>query len=191
MGGLPINTLDLVLGAILVLLLIRGLYNGFIREVASIVGLFIGFILASRLYPGVVPLVGRFVEDQSYANIISYVIVLCGTFFVVLLVLSILRNIVRLSLLGNLDRVAGGAMGLIKGAVLCAIVLIVLTAFLPSDNKNLSQSRLAPQISMLTATMSALLPEAMREDVRIKGAYLHEMWNRNWAEELRRKHGKD
>jgi membrane protein required for colicin V production len=188
MGGLPINTLDFIFGIILVLLLIRGLYNGFIREIASIVGLFIGFFLANRLYTTVVPLAERFIDDSSYAHIVSYIVVLCGTFFGVLLVLAILRNLFRMALLGGIDRFAGGLMGLVKGTVLCAIILMVLTAFLPSDSESLTRSKMAPRIHMLTSSMSSLLPETMREEVRHKGGYLHEMWNKDWAGELRKKH---
>jgi membrane protein required for colicin V production len=190
MGGLPINTLDFIFGLILLLLLIRGLYNGFIREIASIVGLFIGFFLANRLYSSVVPLAERFIDDSSYAHIFSYVVVLSGTFLGVLLVLAILRNIFRMTLLGGLDRFAGGAMGLVKGTVLCAIILMVLTAFMPSDTETLKTSKLAPRINMLTTSMSSLLPESMRDEVRDKGGYLHEMWNKDWAGELRSKHNR-
>ena len=188
MGGLPINTLDFIFGLILVLLLIRGLYNGFIREIASIVGLFIGFFLANRLHTAVVPLAQRFIEDESYALIVSYIVVLGATFFVVLLVLAILRNILRMAMLGGLDRFAGALMGLVKGTVLCAIILMVLTAFLPPESESLTQSRIAPRINMLTSSMSSLLPDSMREQVREKGAYLHEMWNKDWAGDLRNKH---
>jgi uncharacterized membrane protein required for colicin V production len=135
-----------------------------------------------------VPLAERFIDDSSYAHIVSYIVVLCGTFFGVLLVLAILRNLFRMALLGGIDRFAGGLMGLVKGTVLCAIILMVLTAFLPSDSESLTHSKLAPRIHMLTSSMSSLLPETMREEVRHKGGYLHEMWNKDWAGELRKKH---
>jgi membrane protein required for colicin V production len=175
MGGLPINQLDFIFGLILVILLLRGLYNGFIREIASIVGLFIGLFLASRLYKSVVPLAERFIEDQAYAQIASYVVVLAGTFLVVLIALAILRNIFHMTLLGGVDRFAGGFM----------------TAFLPADNESLTKSRIAPQINKITSSIATFLPQDMREDIRAKGSYLHEMWNKDWADELRRKHHKE
>jgi membrane protein required for colicin V production len=191
MGGLPINQLDFIFGLILVILLLRGLYNGFIREIASIVGLIIGLFLASRLYKSVVPLAERFIEDEAYAQIVSYVVVLVGTFLVVLIVLAILRNIFHMTLLGGLDRFAGGVMGLVKGGLLCAIILMIMTAFLPADSESLTKSRIAPQINRVTTSISTFLPRDMRDDIRAKGSYLHEMWNKDWADELRRKHHKE
>jgi hypothetical protein len=82
-------------------------------------------------------------------------------------------------------------MGLVKGTVLCAIILMLMTAFLPADSESLTKSRIAPQINRITTSIATFLPRDMRDDIRAKGSYLHEMWNKDWADELRRKHHKE
>ncbi|MFP4071787.1 MAG: CvpA family protein [Desulfovibrionales bacterium] len=188
MGGIPLNTLDVIFATILCFFLIRGLYNGFLREIASILGLFIGFLLANKLYEPVVPVVQMVLEDEGNAMVVSYILVLMGTFMLVLLVIAMLRNVFQLTLLGTLDRFVGGTFGFFKGFLLCAIILLVMTTFLSSGSPTLSESKISPYINKATPSLSLLLPGNMQAEFGDKGQYLLEIWNKNWAEEIRKKH---
>lgn len=187
MGGLPINGLDLIFGAILLFFLIRGFIRGFLREVASIFGIIFGFVAANKLHTVVLPLTSNFISNPEYALITAYLIVLFSVVLVVYLITAILRNIFDLTLLGKLDRFVGGLMGTVKGSLLSAIILIVLTTFLSPGSDILIESRLAPYINRLTGTLSTLLPATMKKSFQERGQAAMEVWDKDWANELRKK----
>jgi membrane protein required for colicin V production len=187
MGGLPINGLDLIFGALLLFFLVRGIVRGFLREVASILGIIFGFVAANKFYGLVQPMTGRFISNPEYALVAAYLIVLFSVVLVVYLITAILRNIFDLTLLGKLDRFAGGAMGTVKGGILCAIILIVLTTFLSPGSDILIESKLAPYVNKLTGTLSTLLPTTMKKSFQERGQAAMEVWDKDWAEEMRKK----
>lgn len=187
MGGLPINGLDLIFGAIILFFFIRGFMRGFLREVASILGIIFGFVAANRFHTLVQPLTSHFISKPEYAMIVAYLLVLFSAILVVYLITAILRNLFDLTLLGKLDRAAGSMMGGIKGVLLSAIILIVLTTFLLPGSDLLIESRLAPYINKMTGTLSTLLPASMKKSFQERGQAAMQVWDKDWAEELRNK----
>jgi membrane protein required for colicin V production len=59
----------------------------------------------------------------------------------------LVRLIVKMMLLGVLDRIFGAVFGAVKGALIVSLLLVVLVNFLPSGGAALiAESRLAPAV---------------------------------------------
>ncbi len=117
--------LDIVLGLLLAYGFYRGLRNGLFVEIASLVALIAGLYGAIHLSY----ITGDYLEkrmewDERYINIIAFII----TFFVIVLLVHIagklITKLIDLTILGLLNKIAGGIFGAVKLAVLMGAILI-------------------------------------------------------------------
>ena len=65
---------------------------------------------------------------------------------------------------------------MLKAILLIAIILLVLTAFLPSRSKLVSESRVSPVVLAITQQLSYLVPEKFRTLYTAKEKELKKYW---------------
>jgi membrane protein required for colicin V production len=95
---------------------------------------------------------------QIFAFIIIFVVV----FLVVSIGGRILSKVIHFTPLGIIDRILGGVLGLIKGLVIC-FVLLVVVMLIRKDTRVLSESQIAKQIASSGIEASKLLPRSWYE----------------------------
>ncbi|WP_052812915.1 CvpA family protein [Desulfonatronum thioautotrophicum] len=179
-----LNTLDILILVILGFTLVRGLFRGFIGEISSIAGLIAGFFLANKYHSMLLPLMESIFPDPGIAQLLSYALVFCTGLVGVLMVAAVLRHLLRVVLLGWVDRFAGGVIGLLKGALLCILLVLLLTTFLSPQAEILTTSRMAPQINRFSAILADLLPPEMRREFEDKSQPLRQSWRENVQQRL-------
>lgn len=149
-----LNTLDLLILAALAIGMVRGFWTGVIRQLASLVGLLLAFLLALRL---MAPVGVMIVESLSLSEQLAPVLGFIAVFLVVqIAVFALARTIEKLVgvlHLGVINRVAGGLFGGAKAALLVSVLFLVLATFeTPSE-----QTR---QTSQLYEPVAGVLPRA-------------------------------
>ena len=82
-------------------------------------------------------------------NALCYIVCFAVSFLVLSVVLSLIQHVFKLPLLKQLDWLAGGIFGLIRGALLLYVIFLlipILSTVIPLDafNDLLAQSTLAP-----------------------------------------------
>ena len=85
------NPFDIFIIIVLSYSIIRGLFRGLVKEVSSIIGVLGGFYAAYSYFPMAAKLLAGIVKDESYLNILSFLIIFCG----ILLVISILGVVIK------------------------------------------------------------------------------------------------
>jgi len=138
--------IDLLATAIVAAAALRGLFNGLIREVFSVLAL-VGAVMAVRVWnpivserlgvvfgeslgPAVVPWV-------SGALIAICVVIGVGTFG------AVMGRGARVAGLGMVDRIGGAAIGVAEGAVVVAVILTLAGIVLGQNHPSLAHSRSA------------------------------------------------
>lgn len=178
------NTLDIIFCVILGFLGLRGIFRGLIREVASILGLLLGFILANTYHGQLVPLLEGPLGGPGLANLAAYLGIFLGTVAVIFVLGTLIRKILKLIMLGWLDSIGGGALGLFKGALLCSIIVMALTAFLPSKAEILASSRIVPHVNTFNTMLSTALPKDMRDQFLTRSQELKQEWEARLLNQL-------
>jgi membrane protein required for colicin V production len=162
--------------------------KGAIRQVASIFGLLAAFVVASHLYPELLPLLKRFMPTVPYPEVISYIVIFAVTWAIIILLSILLLRLTRIVLMGWADRLLGGALGLLKGAVAVVILVAVLTLFMPSKSHLLTDSLLAPHFQRAGYYLVQLAPKDLRENYREKyDAFLREITQKGIVREIKKK----
>ena len=152
-----IQILDLGIGILAVLFLLRGLLRGFIHEVAGLIGIFLGLFLAGRYYPLLMPQFIGVIENSRWAASLSYIAIFVLALIVVALCAALLKRFMALTFTARLDSLLGALVGLAKGVFVCAIVLALMQRFVP-DSPFLKDAILPGYIDGLVALARSLLP---------------------------------
>jgi membrane protein required for colicin V production len=170
------NSLDIffivLIGASILYSLIRGL----VREIFSFLAIVLGFVGASYGYSYVAKWLGKWIESEFLALTLGFLILLVVISFLISLLGRLLSGLVKKAHLSWADRIGGAAFGFLKAILLVAILCLVLTAFLPSKSKILSDSKVAPAALTIARGLSILVPEKLQALYGEKEKVLRKYW---------------
>ncbi|WP_425462148.1 CvpA family protein [Muriicola soli] len=129
-----VSFIDIVLGLLLLYGLFKGIKNGLVVEIASILALVAGLYGAIHFSY----IVGNYLAthwewNERTMSLVSFII----TFFIIVIAVitagRLLTKIAEIAMLGLLNKIAGGLFGALKVAIILGALLI----FLESVNKSL------------------------------------------------------
>ncbi len=159
MSGTP-NILDLLLLGLLGFFLLRGIIRGFIKEIMGLIGLVGALVVGAVFYKQVGMWLARISGIKAgWWDAVGFVLLLV----VVLVVAGYLAGgISRLILEGpmsGLNRLAGGIVGLLKGLVVCYLLVNVLLLTMPMGAPTgLRSSVITPYILKAGGRLMSVLP---------------------------------
>ena len=160
MSDLPVNTIDLVVIAVVLISAFVALWRGLVRETFSIFEWVASAYAALRLSPVFQPMLAGIVEPPWLAWIAVFV----ATFIIVLVPLSMLTHrfaeIVKRSEIGPVDRALGFVFGIGRGLVVVGLAYIAFASFVPQEEQPpvLTEARLFPLIQNSSEVLLSLLP---------------------------------
>lgn len=161
------NWIDVILISILALTTILGVVKGFVKQVFGLLAVIIGLILALGFYSQVSALYLRFISNEVLAHFLGFL-----TIFLVVLSLGWVSSYTLSKFIKGplkfLNNILGGGLGLLKGILICGVVVFALLVF-PISKKALKESALSPVCLQLTRAIISLIPKELKE--RFKEAY--------------------
>jgi len=172
------NSFDIVVAVILGFCLIRGVFTGLVKELASIIGVLAGFYAAYTYYPEMADLLSRWISSTVYLHITSFMVLFCLIFIIISILGVILKYLMRIAHLGWVDRVSGAGFGVLKGVLIASVLLVTLTAFLPKGAPLVRDSLLAPHINMLSENMARVISDDMQAAFEEKMGEFKSLWEK-------------
>jgi membrane protein required for colicin V production len=172
------NLLDVILIVVIAFSSVYGLFKGLVKEVISILALIIGLIGASRLFEKVSPLFKDLGLGEQVARILSFIILFIAIFVALILIGKLIHKLVHTVFLGWLNRLGGIGFGFIRGVIVSAIIIMILTMILSEKAPILSESKLTPHIMSLSRVLVSLVPDDLQKRFMEKEEKLREFWER-------------
>jgi membrane protein required for colicin V production len=121
----------------------------------------VGYLVAAWQYQRLAAWLLTFLRSELLAEIFGFLII----FFVIMLLFGIAGRIARKLMkeagLSGFDRFLGALLGVLKGALAVAVVLMGMTAFTPTSSL-LEKSELAPYFLVAGRAAIWLAPSALR-----------------------------
>lgn len=152
---------DWIICLVVLLNVVTAAMQGFFSEALTMAGLVVGYIVAAWQYRSLAQWFEGFLKNDWLAEILGFLII----FFAVVLLFGIAARIARWVMkesgLSGLDRFLGGVLGLAKGGLMVAVILMGLTAFAPTS-KLLDKSQLAPYFLVVGRAAIWLAPSELR-----------------------------
>ena len=139
--------LDCTIIGIIIIFLIRGIWVGLIRQLASIMALILGFIMAGSYYEQFSPMLNSFIDSPRISFLITYAVIFLAVFIAVVAVGFLLKKVITISLLGWFDRLLGGIFGLAKATIISTFLFMMLSGVMAASNPILTKSLLRPYLS--------------------------------------------
>ena|ERR1700731_1411996 len=152
---------DWLIVFVIVLNVILAAMHGFFAEALSMAGLVVGYIVAAWQYHRLAEWFMSFLNSELLAEIFGFLMI----FFAILILFSIAGRIARRLMkevgLSGFDRFLGALLGVAKGALAVAVVLMGMTAFTPTTSL-LEKSVLAPYFLVVGRAAMWLAPSELR-----------------------------
>ena len=174
-----VNTFDVLLLVLVGLLVLLGVLRGLTRLLIGVGALVAASMLAAQFHGQVAVSMARVVEmTEPVANLVAYLAIFLGTMLAGALVASALGRLLRATMLGWADRLAGGAVGLVAALLAAALVILPVVAYAPSGAAVLRNSVLAPYVTVVADIANPLVPDRLSGQYRDKMESLRQYWQR-------------
>jgi len=152
---------DWVICALVLLNVVTAAIQGFFSEALTLAGLVVGYIVAAWQYRSLAQWLEQYLKNPWFAEILAFLAI----FFAIVILFGIAARIAHWVMkkagLSGLDRFLGGLLGLLKGGLMVAVILMGMTAFAPTS-KFLENSQLAPYFLVVARAAIRLAPSELR-----------------------------
>jgi len=156
-----VNIADWIILLVLLLSVVQAASTGFFQEAFGIAGLVFGYLIAAWGYRRLADHFAPYISSRWLGEIVAFLAIFLGVMIVAGVLGRIVRWIVKEAGLNSVDRFLGGALGLVKGCLLVAIVLVSMTAFTPTS-RWLQGSNLAPYFLVVGRAAIWVAPSELR-----------------------------
>ena len=158
------NYLDIIIGILLFIGLVKGFMKGFIFEIAVVGALFLGtyaaFKLSYLLQPYVLK-IGNFnpVTVNLVCSLLMFILVTVGLFFLA----KLFTGLINMAALGVFNKILGAVFGFLKYAFIISVILYFFNqldskySFLPADKK--AESHFYYPVMKMAPTLLPLMKE--------------------------------
>jgi membrane protein required for colicin V production len=161
---------DYGIALVILLFLIRGVWMGFVRQLAAFIAFIGSYWLAGRYAGELLPHVRQITESPKVVFLISFVVLLLASAFILSLTGQLLRKLMEVKLLGWFDRFFFGTLlGLTTGALVAVVLHMILASTLSPADYFAPDSLTAPYLDKGGEIARQLIQDAtIREDLMPK-----------------------
>ena len=163
---------DAVIIAITLILAIKGFFNGFLKEIAGLVGIVGGLYLASVYYHQAGEFINSHlfeIKNASAIDLVGFIGVFVGFWIIAVFIGFLLGKILKMSALGALDRILGFIFAGAKFFILVSVILALLVkiAFLKEKiDSYTKKSLISPVMVKLGDEIININPDKIKNSVK-------------------------
>src|SRR3954471_17562844 len=158
---MSLSVIDWVICALVLFSVITAAMQGFFSEALTTAGLIVGYIVAAWQYHHLAAWLGTLLKNPWLADILGFLVI----FFAIVLLFGIAARIARWVMkeagLSGFDRFLGAVLGLVKGGLMVAVILMGMAAFAPTS-RLLQNSQLAPYFLVVGRAAIWMAPSDLR-----------------------------
>ena len=136
-------------------------WQGFSQAAFGIAGLIAGYMLAAWQYPRLSGWFAPHVKSPWMGDMAAFLIIFVAVMLLATLVGRLARWVMKEAGLRAFDRFLGGILGLVRGGLMVAVLLMGMTAFAPAA-KWLQGSQLAPYFLVVGRAAIWVAPAELR-----------------------------
>lgn len=148
--GANLTGYDFLVMGLLLLLIGRGLWLGFLKQVIGLVALYFGYIVASQYHDRLFPFLRDFSGNPKVIFFSSYALVFIVTYILAMFLGKGLNYVIKITMVGWFDRLLGGFLGLAKGVLLIVLMHMILGTVLAPENQLLRSCETCDELNAAT-----------------------------------------
>lgn len=152
---------DWIIVAGIALSVIQAASVGFLQEAFGIAGLVFGYLIAAWRYQALAERFAPHLKSPWLGEIAAFLIIFLAVMILAGIAGRISRWLMKEAGLRFIDRALGGLLGLLRGCLIVAVVLVSMTAFTPTS-RWLEGSALAPYFLVVGRAAIWVAPTELR-----------------------------
>jgi membrane protein required for colicin V production len=156
-----VNAADWVILLAIAVSVVAAASEGFFREAFGIAGLVVGYLLACWQYRRLAGWFSPHLKAEWLGEMAGFLLIFIGVMLIAGIAGKITRWAVKEVGLSSLDRMLGALLGLLRGCLVVAIVLVSMTAFTPTS-RWLQGSQFAPYFLVFGRAAIWVAPAELR-----------------------------
>ncbi|MFT4749504.1 MAG: membrane protein required for colicin V production [Pseudohongiellaceae bacterium] len=138
-----LNEVDAIILVIVGLSCLFGIWRGLVKEVLSLVT-WIAALTLARLYSGVLAdFMINLINNESARYVVAFAIVFVLVMMIGTLINHLISKLLTVTGLKLVDRLLGGAFGVVRGAVIVVVIVFIIGAFV-NETLQWQESQLIP-----------------------------------------------
>jgi len=137
---------DLVVAVLFLLFMVRGIWIGFVRQLAAFFALVGSYVIAGQYADRILPWTEGFVDNPKVTFFVSFAILFMVAALAFTLMGKVLHRFLQITLMGWLDRLIGLLLGCAKAALVASLLYMLLASTLSTTNDMLRKSYSAPYL---------------------------------------------
>lgn len=150
------NALDIGVIAVSAIFLVRGVWIGFVRQIAFLLALFLGYLAAGTYYPSWSHYLSQ-VGNPQLRFVMTYALLFFGT-YVLIMVLGVgLKKVMHVTFLGWFDRLMGAVFGVAKAVFISTMVFMALAGIFSSSSEFIQKSFFAQYLTTSAQWMTSII----------------------------------
>ena len=158
------NWLDWLVVGFLLVSIVSGFREGFVRMGIGFAAMIVGFLTASWFGGIVANAFQPYVHSKPVASIAGFLVVFFGVLAAGALIAMVLSRMLKIVGLSLIDRLMGGAFGLVRGFVVVVVVAMIVSAFAPKSLPDaIDDAVTAPYVFGAARAFSAVTPFEIRD----------------------------
>jgi membrane protein required for colicin V production len=158
---LNFSMLDWLIVAILAYSIVISVMRGFVREIAALAVVLASLLLAAWLHRPLASVFKDVVKTENVALFLGFSMIFLGTLLAGVLVARLASRFVKFAKLQWFDRLIGAAFGFVRAWLICAVLLLGLTAF-DIQTERVRNSELAPYFLPGSRVVAVVTPYALK-----------------------------
>jgi len=147
---------------------LRGFWRGTVNEAFSIVGIFIGLIIASAYYADVSQYLFNWVINKEISHMSGYLVYFSIIYLIINCLGILVTYIFHLKNRGWGSHLSGGLVGSIKGILLVSVLTIPLIIFLPKGSNFIKYFTLLSLEIPISEQMTHVISKEMQKTFSAK-----------------------
>ncbi len=169
------NWLDWIFLIIIVFSTVSAFWQGLARELIMLAATILAFGLGAWEYRRVSWHLRGWIHQPELRDGVGFFFIFVGVLVLAALLTHFLRKLIQAAGLRWFDRLLGAALGLARGVLICAVLLIALMAF-PLTGRAVESSRLSPDLLQISYWTAHALPAHFRS--RFENGW--QQWHARW-----------
>jgi membrane protein required for colicin V production len=156
---------------------------GFARVGIGFLAAILGVVFGFWFYGVPAEWVHRYIHSAAVSNLIGFLLVFWAILAIGALIAKVTSKLFKWTGLSWLDRLLGGAFGLVRGALIAVVMIAVLLAFTPKPMPNwMVKSQVLPYAMDASNAIASLAPNAIKNAFRESMLELRRLWEQQVIE---------
>ncbi|HEX4321400.1 MAG TPA: CvpA family protein [Acidobacteriaceae bacterium] len=172
------NLVDIVIVLLLALSAIQGLRTGFVQCIFSFAGLIAGIAVAAWNYQRFAYQFAPVMHSYALSAAICFCLIVLAVMLAAAVLGMLIKGLIRGIGLGWLDSLLGLVFGLLRGAVLATLCIVILAAFFP-DTTWLGDAQLSRYFLGSAHLTTQMTPDELKGKIKT-GLSVLEQNTPNW-----------